>query len=302
MSTGSETVESMLMHYYALSITLETMAVSPVSVFLQMYDKNRKFFIVLKVATAYRGIFDMPSSIEPVLESLGLSKNESKVYSALAALGSSPVGKIASKAQMHRANAYDALQRLVEKGLAAHLQKGQTKYFEVTGPENLRLLLKAKELELEAVLPQLILSKRMTEPETSVQIYEGYPALRNALMECLSFNQPVYIIGTPRHAFTMAKPTIDNFIKQRIERKIQAFKIYNDELADIGKRHNKLPFTEVRCLPKELSMPMAMTISGDVVHLKVWEDQPLGVRIKSKKIAAAYINYFKVLWEVSHKP
>ena len=50
-------------------------------------------------------------------ESLGLSPNEARIYEALVEHGESGVSEIALFGNIHRRNAYDAIHRLVEKGL-----------------------------------------------------------------------------------------------------------------------------------------------------------------------------------------
>jgi len=50
-------------------------------------------------------------------QELGLSPNEARIYEALLELGKSTVGKIATKTNIHRRNVYDAVNRLVEKGI-----------------------------------------------------------------------------------------------------------------------------------------------------------------------------------------
>ena len=61
--------------------------------------------------------------ITEVLENLGLSKNEARIYETLLKEGESPVGFLAVKSGVHRRNVYDTLNRLIEKGLAFEIQK-----------------------------------------------------------------------------------------------------------------------------------------------------------------------------------
>ena len=85
---------------------------------------------------------------QQVLESLGLSKNESSVYLSLIELGSSTATEIAKHCKVHRTNIYDALKGLIKKGVAAHITKNGTKYYEAADPENLYSILKEKEFAL----------------------------------------------------------------------------------------------------------------------------------------------------------
>ena len=54
---------------------------------------------------------------QEILEGLGLSPNEAKIYETLVERGESSVSEISVAAKIHRRNTYDAIQRLINKGL-----------------------------------------------------------------------------------------------------------------------------------------------------------------------------------------
>ena len=76
-------------------------------------------------------------SVENVLENLGFSPNEIKVYLALNDHGSSKAGKIAKIAKIDRSSCYNSLKNLIEKGLASYVCIGKVKWFQATGPKRL---------------------------------------------------------------------------------------------------------------------------------------------------------------------
>ena len=86
---------------------------------------------------------------EKVLEEIGLSKNEAKVYLSLVYLGCTTAGKIAKHSKVPRPNVYDALERLQEKGLVSYVMKDDKKHFEASDPNALMNILKEKESKLK---------------------------------------------------------------------------------------------------------------------------------------------------------
>ena len=52
-----------------------------------------------------------------ILQEIGLTKNETKVYLALIELGSTPAGRLIKKVGMHRGIVYDLIDLLTDKGL-----------------------------------------------------------------------------------------------------------------------------------------------------------------------------------------
>ncbi|MFA6398795.1 MAG: helix-turn-helix domain-containing protein, partial [archaeon] len=69
-----------------------------------------------------------------LLEKIGLSKGEIKVFLALNRLGESTVGKIVSESEVSKSKVYDILEKLIRKGLAGYIVREDTKYFFVNNP------------------------------------------------------------------------------------------------------------------------------------------------------------------------
>jgi sugar-specific transcriptional regulator TrmB len=63
---------------------------------------------------------------QELFESLGLSPNEGKLYETLLERGESSVSDIALAAGIHRRNAYDAMERLMQKGLCFEIFSNQS--------------------------------------------------------------------------------------------------------------------------------------------------------------------------------
>src|SRR3990167_10261702 len=90
-----------------------------------------------------------------IYESLGLSPNEAKIYESLVEIGESGISAIAINAKIHRRNAYDAIHRLIDKGLVFEIfSSGENKYNAVD-PDKLVELLGEKQAKLQSVLPEL---------------------------------------------------------------------------------------------------------------------------------------------------
>lgn len=96
------------------------------------------------------------------LEKYGLSHNEAKVYLTLLSLGSAMAGKISKEAMIDRTSCYDALKKLLKKGLVSYAVEANRKMFKAISPDRLVGFLKEKEEEINEIMPQL---KGMYKPE-----------------------------------------------------------------------------------------------------------------------------------------
>ena len=79
------------------------------------------------------------------LQEADLTGNEAKIYLALLELGSALAGEITKKSGINRTNVYDALDRLIEKGIVSYVITANRKYFEATNPERIISYLEEKE-------------------------------------------------------------------------------------------------------------------------------------------------------------
>ena len=86
---------------------------------------------------------------EKILEQLGLSPSEIKVYTYLLRKESSYANKISADTGLNRTNVYEALDRLAAKGLAAYITKNKVKLFEAAPAEHIMALVAEKENELK---------------------------------------------------------------------------------------------------------------------------------------------------------
>ncbi len=234
---------------------------------------------------------------EKVLQELGLSKNETKVYLALLEMGESTAGEVSKEAGVHRANVYDSLKRLKEKGFVGSIKKQGTKYFSASDPESLRRFVKQKEKKLDQIMPELNLSKSMSS-EREASVHTGIRSARKLLLNLLKYEEPILVYGVPEQAPDMLKNWTDKFHKERISKEIRMDHIYNFEAKDRMKYLNSMDYTQAKHLSQEYSSPVATNICGPEVVLILYKEPVFSVRIVSKEIAEAYRKYFKLLWDM----
>jgi len=239
---------------------------------------------------------------ENILRDLGLSKNESKVYLSLLTLGIVSAGKVAERCKLHRTNVYDALERLIAKGLVSYVvNKNNVKTFEATDPNKLLMLIKEKEKAVSNIMPQLLLEKQLSQKKASAQVYEGLKAFKLAEYNLLKYNEPILAYGIPAVVPDAVKSYIMGFHRERIEKKIVFKHIYNEDAKDRIKILNEMEYTEAKYLPEEFNSPVTTMICGPEVLLINWAKPLTFIRIENEQLANAYKSYFDVLYKSATK-
>ena len=114
-----------------------------------------------------------------ILQEIGLSNTEAKVYLALLELGSALAGEITKKSEVNRTNVYDALERLIEKGLVSYVISANRKMFEAVNPERLREMLREKQVKLDSVIKNLQIKYRENKSEEDATIFKGKKGIKS---------------------------------------------------------------------------------------------------------------------------
>ena len=239
---------------------------------------------------------------QEMLENIGFSKNEAKVYLTVLRLGSCTATEITKESNIHRSNVYDALESLIKKGCVAYVFKKDVKNFEATNPENLRNILKEKQVSLSVILPQL-LEKRKAKQEMSVYIYEGYTNMKKLMTRFVDKGGEYLTYGVPIKLPAKLKSWLEWHHKHRIARKVPIKLIFDACAKDRAKIVNKMELAEAKYCTETFDTPVTTEISGDEVLIILWsDDNPLTINIKCKEIADSYRNYFNLLWSTAKNP
>ena len=249
----------------------------------------------------------MPAS-QKVLESLGLSPNEAKIYEALVERGESGVSSLSVYAKVHRRNAYDALERLIDKGLVFQIASSVENKYNAVHPDKLLELLTEQRKRLEGILPDLKDKFKDRIATEEVYMYRGVEGQKNIWRDVLQTGEDSYFIGAKSGwSDSRLQAQRDDFFKEARRKNIKFIQLFDHELKI--KRPN---FTkefpgelEYRFLPSKYRTNSAIQIFGDFIVTynglfvdEIAEDVTFFV-IRSKKLADDYRTWFQYMWDKS---
>lgn len=245
-----------------------------------------------------------------ILEEIGLTKTEIKIYLALLKLGQTTTTRIVREAGIHASKVYEFLDKLIQKGLVSYVIKSNKKHFSATEPEFLKEFLKEKqreireqEKEIDEFLPQLKAIRKSGGDMIKSEIYEGLRGIKSVyekILSALKKGETQHIIGAPRIANELIEGFLLEWHKRRIKKGIKCKYIYDSNVRDYGKVRKEMPLTEVRYLPKKMVSPVWIEIFRDCVvigHIKGYN--AVLFLIQDKEIARSYLAYFKLIWGIS---
>ncbi|MBI4144612.1 hypothetical protein HY493_00205 [Candidatus Woesearchaeota archaeon] len=225
---------------------------------------------------------------------LGLTSTEAKIYVTLIDLGKAQAGIVSRKTGIHRRSVYDALERLIEKGLVSYIKENDKRYYLPTDPQRIDELLHETQASIATILPALKAKYNEVKQKQETLFYKGVEGIKTVFEDQIATGQDVFIYGAAKNATEVLKYYMPHFTNKRIAKKIKLHMIY------AGKRiGNPIPLAAVKFLPVEFDNPVATNIYGDKVAIILWTYEPIVILIKNKDIATAYKSYFDLLWKLA---
>jgi len=238
-----------------------------------------------------------------ILEELGLTKNEVKVYLALLELGSTPAGKLIKKVGMHRGIVYDLVDLLSNKGLVSYVIKANRKYFEAHDPERLKEYLESKKSDLEQkkdeldkIIPELQLKRALSKEEQEGTIYKGKKGLKSIFEDIINEKKEWCVFGATGRFKELFHAYFIHFHNKRAKARIPLKIIFKEE---VRKQNRKLKLCKIKYLPDSYITPSTTYIYGDKIVIINWSIEPIAFLMRSKQVADSYRSFFDILWKTA---
>ena len=247
--------------------------------------------------------------IETILEKIGLTSQESRVYLALLELQQAKTGNLCKTTNIASSHIYKILDSLIKKGLISYRLQNNIKVFMPSPPETLDELFLEKQKRLEEErkeIKQLIsnLKKKEVkkEPQSNYKYFEGLTGIKALWYEINKKMSSDYII----RCYTGRKGSYERIIgfysehhKLRTRKNVQERLIF--PLEDTGlanKRRNKL--TEIKFT--DLKNDTEWGVVKDMVYIQYITGKiPRGFLIKDQTFAKTFEEVFDKLWKIAKK-
>src|SRR3989339_1475343 len=157
--------------------------------------------------------------LQKILENIGLTKKESKIYLSTLESGTAPVSRIARKAEINRVTAYDTLDKLIQKGFITKHKRKDSLYFNAVDPEIIALDFRARARDLRKSLPDF---KRLKGeiPHPQVQYFEGLEGIKRIYLDTLNSKTEILNFSDSEGIRKHWPEHDEEYVKERVKRKI----------------------------------------------------------------------------------
>lgn len=243
------------------------------------------------------------------LQSLGLTKNEIKVYVSLLKIGQSTSSKIIKDVGINSSKVYESLERLLKKGLISYSLIKNKKNWTAENPDKINQLLQKEKEQLnlkikvsEDIINNLKLSINTERKASTYKIYEGTQGIKTArenAINILNKNDIFYLILSNFSGENKLEAYFEDFQKRRAKKGIHYRAIFNNNLKHIIEKRGNQKNSIVKYITPEFLAPTWIEIYKDTVAIGVMGNNPSLFVIKNKDITTGFINYFNGLWKIA---
>jgi sugar-specific transcriptional regulator TrmB len=237
----------------------------------------------------------------------GLTQSEADVYLRLLEEGPCLASKVAASAKISRPHVYEALNRLLNKGLVSYVVRENRRYFSAAAPEKFLDVIKEKEEELEKermaiaqIIPALKKIPKSKE-DTDVEVFRGVEGMKTLLADVLTQRGEQRAVGYTGGAYRLARQWWEKWQKARVARKISRRLIADEKMR--GHPDFDAPLQQVRFIPSPYRLPVSIMIYGEktIIFFIPFEDDFVGIRVRSAKLKKSYDSHFAMMWKLAKK-
>tara|TARA_Y100000310_G_scaffold344615_1_gene458313 strand:- start:3599 stop:4333 length:735 start_codon:yes stop_codon:yes gene_type:complete len=240
--------------------------------------------------------------IEKNLEKFGFSPSEIKVYLYLLKRESSYANRISSGTGLNRTNVYEALDRLVAKGIISYITRNKVKWFEAKSIDSLKTLIKDKEDDFKQLkeniskdINKLKKSLPVSKESLEASIFVGRKGLKSLFEEMLEINKPIQIFASRLQLKSFFGSYFVQWHKRRAQKGIKQRSIFTKKYRSDLKKYN-WGLWKYKLVSEEYVNPTTTIIYGNTTLLVSWSKEPLAVKIENKEITKSHLNYFNLIW------
>src|SRR3989344_8663163 len=211
-----------------------------------------------------------------ILEDIGLSKAEIKVYLSLLGLGSVPSGKITRETNMRKSTIYESIRRLQEKGLVSYVIKDGMKYFEGTDPNKIidfihdkKRKLDETENEARKLIQDLKKGLDTIKPQAEAHVLVGIEGFKTMRRDALRNSKgEILLIGAIAKEDEVIPGYFEEWNKERQKHGIKLKILYKESARNKIIKSIIGNYFEHKFLSNEIESPAVTNIYGDrVVNL-----------------------------------
>ena len=241
--------------------------------------------------------------LKNTLNQLGLDSHEATIYLELLQLGLTNAGPIVKKTRLHRQLVYDALNRLIDKGLVNFVIKNNRKHFQASSPTKILKLIQEKEESAKKILPELLQLQAYSDDKIEVKTLYGtngfFDNLKTVIQSAERNDGIMRIIGgaEDNKFYEAVGGRYKEYVDLLQKNKVKKYLVSPENASGVfKKKFVKEKGNILKTVTEGLSSPTYTRITPEMVSIEIYTKNIVVIQIINKAIAKGYLEHFELLW------
>lgn len=240
-----------------------------------------------------------------LLQQIGLTDKQARVYVACLELGSTTAQMIAKRSGVSRSTAYFILEELACMGLISFFDKEKIRHFTAEDPRRLFQETQHRMDTMERVFPELERLWGQRQSKTSVRFFEGLQNIKKMYDELLTLNLKEYwVFGSSEYWKKADEAWFTDYMRRRADAGIRICLLADDAPGTRWQMayEKKIGGARVKIIPKKFTKMFPLTsdttILPDRVIFQNYGREMTSVVLYSKEAADLMRLWFLMTWEM----
>jgi sugar-specific transcriptional regulator TrmB len=238
--------------------------------------------------------------IVKILEELGLSENEARVYYASLQIGSASIAELAARSGVKRTTVYSVLDGLIEKELVTRSAHNFKNKIIPREPKELAHLLELKRRRLDGALPHLNAISQLPAQESILQYYRGMDKLRGIYSQMLELVQPgddYLVLGNQEAWFRLSPQFFEDFLERRSVLPIKVRMILTPSSTALDRKVAQHKNEKIRLLPPDSKITTNLVVIPTRVFIHQLVEPVTGIVIDNPHVVTMHQEMFEHVWQ-----
>ncbi|MEI8223970.1 MAG: helix-turn-helix domain-containing protein [bacterium] len=236
-----------------------------------------------------------------VLNDIGLSENEARVYLACLGVGPTTAINIARMTEIKRPTVYTIIDSLKARGLMSIEVRGFKKKFVAERPEKLEEVLELKKSKFKKLLPELQALQNAQDDGGFIKYFEGMEGIKSiyeSMIRDIKPKEDYSVIGNMDKLLPLDQKFFEDFFDRRAKLNINLrILVQRNKGGEWFKKYEKNMNAKVKYLPEstKLSTNLVMIPRRMLIHELT---EPIkGIVIENKRTIDMQREMFEIMWD-----
>jgi sugar-specific transcriptional regulator TrmB len=235
-----------------------------------------------------------------ILNDIGLSENEARVYLACLGLGATTAINIARVTEIKRPTVYTVIESLKAKGLMSIEVLGFKKKFVAEGPEKLEEVLELKKSRFRKLLPELQAIQSAQDDGGFIKYFEGMEGIKSiyeSMIRDIKPRENYSVIGNMDELLSLDQKFFEEFFDKRAKLNINLrILVQRNKGGEWFKKYEKNMNAKVKYLPENTKLNTNLVMIPRRMLIHELTEPIKGIIIENKRSIDMQMALFEIMW------